>query len=152
MTGPTRAFGAEAKACQMAFVSQNVPDIGSDCGVVSPVAPLASHTFATSGGFERFQRFSADQATPEGGGKQEEDIRSYMGEFPVPRLIDAPTASTFLIVEYAPGIIGRKLLALCFQFVDLAARARLMSINPTRLQEPRAADLPALCIEHDCCD
>src|SRR5712691_5666893 len=71
-----------------------------------------------------------------------------MRQFPVARLIDAPAPSDFLLVELAPAIIGGKRLAFCFELVDLAARARLMSIDSPCLQKPGTADLLALGIKH----
>jgi len=75
-----------------------------------------------------------------------------VGQFPVPCLVYAPAASDFLIVQHAPGIVGGTLFALSFELVDLAARAGLMPIHATGLQEPGTTDLLTLGIKHDRCD
>jgi len=59
----------------MAFVAQNVPDVCTDRRVVAPVAPLAAHALASSGGFKRLEGFATDEGTAPDGGEQQQDIR-----------------------------------------------------------------------------
>src|ERR1700686_1680469 len=133
MAGSSWTLGAEAHACQMAFVSQNVPDLRPNGSVVSPIPPLSTDAATPPGGFERFQGLATDQVAPKGGCQQQQHIRRQVREFAVPCLIDAPTACNFLLIERAPGIIDGKRLAFGFELVNLATRACLMSINPTGL-------------------
>ena len=117
----------------MAFVPKNAPDLTSNRGVIPPVAPLAPHSSTSPGGFERFQRFSTDQAAPEDSSKQQQNIGGQVGKFSVPCLVDAPTPPDFLLVEQTSGISGGKRLAPGFELVDLPAGAGLMPIYPAGL-------------------
>ncbi len=59
-------LGTKADACQVAFVPKNAPNLTSNRGVIPPVSPAPTHSSPSPRRLERFQRFSTDQAAPEG--------------------------------------------------------------------------------------
>ena len=54
MTGPTGLFGVEPQADEMTFVAEESPDFSSDGRVVAIIAPSASHSPSSTGGFQCF--------------------------------------------------------------------------------------------------
>src|SRR6266567_2495202 len=125
----------------MAFVSQDVPDLCTDRRVVAPIAPLAARAFASSGGFERFEGFAADEGTSPDGGEEQQHIRRQVGQFAVARLIQPPAPADLSLVDGAFGIVLGQLLAGGFEFVNLATCARLMPIDASRIKKQWTREL-----------
>src|SRR5260221_4650166 len=138
------ALRAEANTHQMTFIAEYVPDVGADRGVISPVAPLASHASPPPGRFERLEGFTANEGASPHCSEEQKQVCGQMAEFPVACFIELPTSADFLCVESSPGIILRKPGCCRVQFVDLPARACLVPIEATRVHEQRARHLHRL--------
>ncbi len=135
MGGASWALRTEADAQQMAFVAQNVPDVRADRGVIAPVAPLATHSFASSSRFECFEGFTTDEGASPDGSQEQEQVCSQVSEFAISGLIQPPASADLLLVGASFGIILRERRAFRFQFINLAASARLVPIEATGVDE-----------------
>src|SRR6266849_7438342 len=71
MAGATGLFRAETDTREMAFVAQNMPDLGADRGVIAPLAPLAPNATASPGGFQGGEGFATDEGTPPHRGEEQ---------------------------------------------------------------------------------
>src|SRR5258708_5055768 len=135
VTGRTRALRTKADAQQVAFVSQNVPDVRANRGVVAPVAPSAAHALASPGRFERVQRLSTHECTPPDGSEEQEQVGGQVREFAVARFVHPPASADLLIIDSSLGVILRELCSRRFQFINLAAGTRLVPIEATGVDE-----------------
>ena len=61
MRGAVRGFGAKADAQQVAFVTQDAPDLGAHRRIVPAVAPLAAYATAWPSRFERREALPTDE-------------------------------------------------------------------------------------------
>jgi hypothetical protein len=71
----------------MALVAQDAPDLASNCGIVAPVAPAPTNSFAPSRALERLQGLPTDQLAAPHTGEQQEQIGCQMCQLAVAFLI-----------------------------------------------------------------
>src|SRR5260370_16301767 len=125
----------------MAFVAQYMPNLGTNGGVIPPLAPLAPDALASAGGFERFEGFTTDEGTAPDSCKEQKQISCQVGQFAIASLIELPTSLNFLLVERSFGIALGQVIARGFQFVNLATGACLVSIHAAGVHKERAREL-----------
>src|SRR5260221_1191624 len=124
----------------MAFVAQYMPNLGTNGGVIPPLAPLAPDALASPGGFQRFEGFTTDEGTAPDSCKEQKQISCQVGQFAIASLIELPTSLNFLLVERSFGIALGQLIARGFQFVNLATGACLVSIHAAGVHKERARE------------
>src|SRR2546425_11942756 len=92
MAGPAWQFRMEPETEEMALVPEQAPDRSSDRRVVAIITPPSAHSFAPSGGFERFQGLHRQKRAAMHLTQQEQDITGQMGQSAIALLIFAPAS------------------------------------------------------------